>query len=115
MLADPAFGQDVPKPTRHEHVVWEMHPLSGELNTRGFGVGSFRNGSMKWLARLGWGLAVLNEEMQVTAKLHGPLPGLHQDVTLAESVAFPFYMRHVSAMGGNFYSDSLILEERPGT
>ena len=36
----PSYGQDVPKPIRHEHVVWGVHPVSGELHTRGFGDGS---------------------------------------------------------------------------
>ena len=48
---------------------------------------------------------MLNEERKVTAKL-GPLPGLHQDITLAESVAFLWYLRHVSALGVIFYTDS---------
>ena len=63
-----------------------MHPASGELDTRRFEGGSLRNGRMKRLARGGWGLAVLNEEIKVAAKLYGPLRGLHQDIILAESV-----------------------------
>ena len=90
------------KPIRHEHVVWELHPQNGELDTRGFGDGSLKHGRMKRLARGGWGLAVLNVDMKVMAKLHGPLPGLRQDITLAESVAFLWYLRHVSAVGGTF-------------
>ena len=96
MLANSSYGQDVPKPIRHQH------PESGELDRRGFVDGSLRHGRMKRLARGGWGLAVLSEDMRVTAKLHSPLPGLHQDTTLAESVAFLWYLRHVSAMGGTF-------------
>ena len=38
---------------------------------------------------------------------HGPLLGLHQDITLAESVAFLWYLRHVSALGGTFCTSSL--------
>ena len=68
----------------------------------GFGDGSLRHGRMKQLARGG----VLNEDMNVTEKLHGPLLGLHQDITLAEGVAFLWYLRHVSKMGGAFYTDS---------
>ena len=52
------------------HVVWEVHPL----------------------------VTGCAEELKVTAKLHRPLPGLHQDITLAESVAFLWYLRHVSAL-----------------
>ena len=48
-----------------------------------------------------------NEDMKVTAKLHVPSPGFHQDITLAKSVAFLWYLHHVSAMGGTFYTDSL--------
>ena len=91
----------VPKPIRHEHVVWEVHPASGELDTRSFGDGSLRQGRTKRLERGGWGPVVLNEEMKVMAKLHGPLPGLYKDMTLAESVAFLWYLRRVSAMGGS--------------
>ena len=83
MLADPSFGQDVSKPIGNEHLVWDLHPASGELDTQGVGDGSLRNGRMKALARGGWGLAVLNEDMKATAKLHGPLPDLHQDITQA--------------------------------
>ena len=83
MLVDPSYGQNVPKPMRHEHVVWELHKENGELDTMGLGDGSLKHGRIKRLARGGWGLAVLNEDMKVTAKLHGPLPGLHQDITLA--------------------------------
>ena len=43
---------------------------------------------------------MLNEAVTVTA--NGPLPGLHQDITLAESVAFLWYLRHVSALVGSF-------------
>ena len=50
-----------------------------------------------------WGLGVLNEERKFTAKLHGQLPGLHQDITLAESVDTLWYLRH---LGGTFYTDS---------
>ena len=102
----PLVRPDVPKPIRHEHVVWEVHPESDELDTRVFGDGSLRHGRMKRLARRGWGLVVLSEEMKVTAKLHGMLLGLHQDITLAESVAF-LCLRHVRALGGTFYADSL--------
>ena len=42
---------------------------------------------MKRLALSGRDLAVLSEEMKVTAKLCGPVSGLRQDITLAESVA----------------------------
>ena len=104
-LADLSYGQDAPKPIKHEHVVWEVHPENGELDTRGFGDGSLRHGRMKRLAREGWGLVVLSEEMKVKAKLHGPLPGLHQDITLAESVAFLWYLRHIGALFGTFYTD----------
>ena len=63
------------------------------------------HGRVKRLAREGWGLVVLSEERKVTAKLHGPLPGLHQDITLAESVAFLWYVRHIGALFGTFYTD----------
>ena len=85
MLADPSYGQDVRKPPRQDDAVWEVQP---ELDTRGFGDGSPRHGRMKLLARGSGGLAVLNEELKATAKLHGLLLVLHQDITLAESVAF---------------------------
>ena len=49
----PSYGQDVPKPIKHEHVVWEVHPEDGELDTRGFGDGSqardWHVGSGDWL------------------------------------------------------------------
>ena len=86
MLADPSFGQEVPKPIRHEHVVGRL-PQARACEAIG-----------TW--RLGTGCA----EMKVTAKLHGPLLGLHQDTTLADSVAFLWYLRHVIAMGGAFYT-----------
>ena len=44
MLADPSYGQDVRKPTRQDHAVWEVQP---ELDTRGFGDGSLRHWRMK--------------------------------------------------------------------
>ena len=50
---------------------------------------------------------MLNEEGRAMAKLHSPLPGLHRDITMVESVAFLWYLRHVSALGGTFYTDSL--------
>ena len=62
---------------------------------------------MKRLALGGWGFAVLNEDMKLTAKLHGPPPCLHQDVTLTESVAFLWYLPHVGALGGTFHTDPL--------
>ena len=80
MLADTSYGQDVPKLIRHEHAVWELHPENFELDTRSFGDGSLRHGRMKRRARGGRGRAVLNEDMKVTMKLQGPLPGLHQDI-----------------------------------
>ena len=36
----------------------------------------------------------MNEERKVTAKLHGPRPGLHQDIALAESAGFSWHLRH---------------------
>ena len=96
MLTDPSHGHHVPKPTRHDHVVWELHLENGELDTRGFGDGSLSHGRMKRLT-----LAVLNKDRKVTAKLHD------QDITLAERVAFLWYLRHVSAMCGTFFTDSL--------
>ena len=83
MLGDPSFGKDVPKRIGHEHDVKDLHPWSGDFDTQGFGDGPLRNGRMKRLARGGLGLAVPNEDMKVTAKLHGPLPGLHLDITPA--------------------------------
>ena len=74
MLADPSFGQDVPQPIGHEHVVWDVHPASGELDTQGFGDGPLWYGRMKRLARGALGLAVLSEDMQVTAKAARPAP-----------------------------------------
>ena len=57
--------------------------------------------------------------MKVTAKLHGLLLGLHQDITLAESVAFLWYLRQVSVLRGTFYTNSLdvqrVLEDMSGT
>ena len=84
MQADTSFGQD-----------------------SGFGDGFLRCRSMKLLARGGWGLTVPSGDMKVMAKLHSPLPGLHQDITLAESGAFLWCVRHVSAPGGTFHTDSL--------
>ena len=100
MPADPPYGQDVPKPIRHEHVVvWELHSESGELDTRGFGDGSLRHGRMKRLVRGGWRLAVMDE-------LHGPFPGLHQ----------VWYLRQRD--GRHFLHGLLerasLLDERPG-
>ena len=62
--------------------------MSGELDTRGIGDGSLRHGRVKRLARGSWGLAVLKVETKVTAKLHGRLRGLHQDITLAGECCF---------------------------
>ena len=63
-----------PPPIGHEHSVWDLNPASGELDAQGFGDGSLRNGRMKRFARGEWDL----DDMKVTAKLHGPLPGLRQ-------------------------------------
>ena len=86
MLATTSFGQDLPRPIGHELVVWEVHSASGARYS-----GLWRRIPQKWAheaaARGGLSLAVLNAERQVTAKPHGLLPGLHQDNTLAESVA----------------------------
>ena len=72
MVVDLWFGQDVLQPNRHEHVVWDLHLPSGELDTQGFGDGSLSWARMKRLARGEWGGAVLSEDVKVTAKLHGP-------------------------------------------
>ena len=57
--------------------------------------------------------------MQVTAKLHGPFPGLHQVITLADSAAFLWYLRHVRVLDGTLHTlpqrAMLLLEERPRT
>ena len=44
-VAGACSGQDVTKPIRHEHVVWELRPENGELDTRGFGDGSPETGA----------------------------------------------------------------------
>ena len=53
-----------------------------------------------------WSLAVLREDIHVSAKLHCPLPDPHQHITLAESVASLWCLRHVSTMRGTFFTDS---------
>eukprot|EP00973_Karenia_brevis_P003983 548463-Karenia_brevis.AAC.1 len=58
------------------------------------------------MARAGWGLTVLNAQLKETARLHGPVPGWHQDITLAESLAFMWYLRHAGPAGGTLYTDS---------
>ena len=63
VLADPSSGQDIPEPIVHEQVVRDLHPVGGGLDTQGFGDGSLRYGRMNRLARVGWGLAVLSEDM----------------------------------------------------
>ena len=87
MLGDPSFGEDVPQLMGHEHVVQDLRSAGGALDIQEFGDGPHRYGRMKSLARAGWGM--LNEDLKVTAKLHGPLP-----------------LGHVSALGGTFHTDS---------
>ena len=105
--AGPSYGQSVPKPIRHEHVVWEVHPENGEPDTRGFGDGSLRHGRVK-------GLVVLSEEMNVTAKLHGPLAGLHQNITVADCVAFSARQRAGRHLLHGLPERASVLDERPG-
>ena len=96
MLADPSYGQDVPKLIGHERVVWEVHPVSCELDTRGFGDGSLRHGRAKLLGRGSWGLAVMSEERKVTASTR---------TSLWRKVSLSCGARGTSAVGGTFYKD----------
>ena len=93
MLADPSYRQDAPKP-------WEVHPENGELDNRGFGDGSLKHGRVKRLARWSWGLA--RPRSLASTK----------ETTLAERVAFLWFLRHVSALGGTFHTDSLNVHRR---
>ena len=69
LLADTSFGQDVPQPIGHQHRRTRHSTWTHEtIDTGWMGPGS--------------------EDDKVTTKLHGPFCGLHQDDTLAESVAF---------------------------
>ena len=81
--------------------------LLAESSTRPALETGLRHGRMMRLAQGGRGLAELNKDMKVTAKLHGLLPGLHQAIPLAKSVAFLWYLRHVSALDGTLYTETL--------
>ena len=61
-------------------------------------------------ARPGWGLTVLDAALVQTALHHGPLPGFHQDITLAESWAFWMFLRFAPHEGGVFHTDSKNVE-----
>ena len=104
LLADPTW--DAPPACADEHIVWMTSPVCGYFDEIGLGDGSLWYGRTPRLARGGWGLVVLDKELNERARLHGPLPGLHQDILLAECVAFWQYLRHLGPLGGHYYTDS---------
>jgi hypothetical protein len=95
LLADPTWG--APRPRLDDAIVWVLRPADGSLAQNGFGDGSVYNGSHKRLARGGWGLAVYDDDGAIQALLHGPLPGYHQDILMAELFAMWMYVRHLGA------------------
>jgi hypothetical protein len=107
LLADPSWG--APRPRLDEAIVWVRRPADGTLAQSGFGDGSLFNGRHKRLARGGWGLAVYDNDDVLQALLHGPLPGYHQDILMAELFAMWMYVRHLGPFGGKFSTDSLSL------
>ena len=52
------------------------------------------------------GASCFDGELRQQAKLHGPPPGLQQDILFAELYAFWWYLRHIGPGGGHFYTDS---------
>ncbi len=107
LVADPSWS--APRPRADAAVVWERRPPDGHFASIGFGDGSLFNGRHKRLARGGWGLAVYGIDDELQALLHGPLPGFHQDIFMAELFAMWMYVRHLGPFGGNFSTDSLSL------
>ena len=103
LARDPSW--QAPPPLLSAAVVWEIHPQAGHFDELGFGDGSILDGRFPRLARGGWGLVVLDQHRHETARLHGPLPGLHQDITLAELTALEWYLKHIGPAGGNFHTD----------
>ena len=94
----PSFAQDVPQPIGPERVVLD---IPGERRARHAGLRR-RIGQVRRMMRLaggGLGVAVLSADMKFTAKLHAPWIGLHHDITLAEDVAFWWWLRRVSTRG----------------
>ena len=96
-------------PCLEEQVVWELWPADGWLGPLGFGDGSLLQGRVPRLARAGWGIVVLDAGRREMARLHGPVPGWHQDITMAECMALMWYVRLVSADGGTFHTVCLNL------
>ena len=103
LVPDPSWH--MPRPILAEAVVWEVRPADGYLDELGFGDGSVHCGRAPRAARGGWGLVVLGLDFKETARLHGPVPGWQQDITLAELMAFNMYLRHIGPGGGTFYTD----------
>ena len=107
MLADPTWH--VPRHALRDEVVWIDRPPGGILDELGFGDGSVFGGATRRAARGGWGLSVTNPLFQETARLCGPVPGWHQDITLAELWVSWAYVAHVGPTGDTFYTDCLSL------
>lgn len=107
LLADPSW--QAPRPLLVDNIIWELMPADGYLERKGFGDGSIFHGRHMRLARGGWGLVTYDHNDTQQARLHGPLPGYHQDILLAELYALLMYVRHVGPGGGHFCTDSLAL------
>ena len=86
LISDPSW--QYLQPVLGELKVWEIHRLGNVLDGECYGDGSGRFPGFARLRRCGWGLVCYTRGKGITASLHGPLPGLHQDVPLAESYAF---------------------------
>ena len=104
LLADPSWG--APRPRLDDAIVWVLRPSDGCCSQNGFGDGSLFHGRHGRLARGGWGLVVFDENDDLQASLHGPLPGYQQDILLAELYALCMYVRHVGPEGGSASTDS---------
>ncbi len=102
LLGDPSWLH--PEPLTGEMTVWEKQPVGSILEGECYGDGSGLWPQFARLRRCGWGLVCYTRGVGVTAIAHGPLPGLQQDVPLAESFAFLMNLRHAS-LEVVFYTD----------
>ena len=91
-MLDAGLGWQALPPIIIDMVVEELLPLDGLWTGAFYGDASAYIGASALLRRVGWGLCLF-EEGGVKALLHGPAPGMQQDVPFAESYAFLMALR----------------------
>ena len=108
LLSDPSW--QYPPPLLDEQIIWEKSPPSGVLEGDCCSDGSGLRPLFARIRRCGWGLVCHTHGIGFTALAHGPLPGLQQDVPLAESFAFYVALRY-AGISVVFFTDCKFVKD----